>query len=84
MCIKHIDGKGYNRDTDLAEIEFLMFFRFPYLRSERLQMKKVSESDTNTIYLLTISITIQYSNETPHIKYAYFITSTHDPAYIHA
>ena len=46
MCIKHIDGKGYNRDTDLAEIEFLMFFRFPYLRSERLQMKNVSESDT--------------------------------------
>ena len=46
MCLKHIDGKGYNRDTDLAEIEFLMFFRFPYLRSERLQMKNVSESDT--------------------------------------
>lgn len=34
MCIKHIDGKGYNRDTDLAEIEFLMFFRLPYPRSE--------------------------------------------------
>lgn len=34
MCIKQIDGKGYNRDTDFAEIEFLMFFRFPYPRSE--------------------------------------------------
>ena len=52
MCIKHIDGKGYNRDTDLAEIEFLMFFRFPYLRSERLQMKKVSESDTFSLLVV--------------------------------
>ena len=26
--------------------EFVKILRFPYLRSERLQMKKVSESDT--------------------------------------